>query len=59
MPNWTDDEGYNWFSKLECPRCLRRLDEDARGEMSDHECIVANHPTAEVRARRVAGRMGR
>jgi hypothetical protein len=39
MPSWTDEEGYNWFNKLECKRCLQRFDADKRGEVPVHDCI--------------------
>lgn len=39
MPSWTDDEGYNWFNKLECKRCLQRFGVDKRGEVPVHDCI--------------------
>ena len=39
MPNWTDDERFNWFKILECKRCLGRFDEDDRGEIPEHECL--------------------
>jgi hypothetical protein len=39
MPNWTDENGYDWFSKLECKRCLQRFETDDQGEVPPHDCI--------------------
>jgi len=39
MPNWIDDEGYNWYGKLECKRCLGRFDTDKDGEVPTHRCL--------------------
>jgi len=39
MPNWTDENGYSWFNKLECKRCLDRFDTDERGEIPEHDCL--------------------
>ena len=25
MPNWIDEEGYDWYGKIECKRCFRRF----------------------------------
>ena len=38
MPNWTDDEGNNWFNRTECKRCLKVF-ELKDGEIPVHECI--------------------
>lgn len=38
MPNWTDDEGFSWFGKLQCKRCLRVFDADKEGEVPTHAC---------------------
>ena len=39
MPNWIDDEGFNWFGILECKRCLSRFKTDKRGEVPAHDCL--------------------
>lgn len=39
MPNWTDDEGTNWFNKLECKRCLGLFEIDSTGEIPVHSCL--------------------
>ena len=39
MPNWTDEEGNNWFGKLECKRCLDTFDTDQQGEIPVHKCL--------------------
>lgn len=38
MPSWTDEEGYDWYGKLECKRCLRRMTAD-HGEVPPHDCL--------------------
>lgn len=38
MPNWIDEDGFNWFNKLECKRCLRIFDISKAGEIPEHEC---------------------
>lgn len=48
MPNWTDDEGYNWYGMLECQRCLGRFKSDSRGEVSVHECLDGELYTSET-----------
>lgn len=37
-PNWTDDDGRDWFNKLECKRCLHVFDA-VDGEVPEHDCI--------------------
>ena len=37
MPNWTDDEGRDWFDKIECKRCLQRFG-TVDGEVPEHDC---------------------
>lgn len=39
MPNWTDDEGRNWFGKLECKRCLQIFEAGPDGEIPVHDCL--------------------
>jgi len=50
MPNWTDDEGYNWFGKLECKRCLVRFDHDKNGEIPAHDCIGGRYCSVSIGA---------
>jgi len=38
MPNWTDDDGFNWFGKLSCKRCLAVFKAE-KGEVPVHECL--------------------
>lgn len=38
MPSWTDENGYDWFNKLECKRCLQRFDA-VNGEVPEHDCL--------------------
>ena len=38
MPNWTDEDGKNWYGKLECKRCLNVF-EHVNGEVPIHKCI--------------------
>ncbi len=38
MPSWTDENGYDWFGKLECKRCLQRFDA-VDGEVPVHDCL--------------------
>lgn len=37
MPNWTDEDGTDWFNKIECKRCLERFDV-FKGEVPSHRC---------------------
>ena len=37
MPNWVDEEGYDWHGKIQCGRCLQRFDEE-KGEVPLHPC---------------------
>jgi hypothetical protein len=43
MPNWTDENGYNWFGKIECKRCLQRFDGNSDpavgGSVPIHRCV--------------------
>jgi len=39
MPNWSDDEGFSWFNKLSCKRCLVVFEPDGKGEVPLHECL--------------------
>jgi hypothetical protein len=39
MPNWSDDNGFSWYKKLECKRCLGIYDTDNEGEIPVHECL--------------------
>lgn len=45
MPNWIDDEGYNWFGKLQCKRCSGRFDA-VKGEIPVHDCIGGRYKSA-------------
>lgn len=44
MPNWTDDEGFSWFMKVSCKRCLQVFDlndydHDPNGGIPCHKCL--------------------
>jgi hypothetical protein len=39
MPNWSDENGLDWFGKLECKRCLRVFTADKQGEVPAHQCL--------------------
>jgi len=39
MPNWSDENGVDWFGKLECKRCLHTFSADKNGEVPAHLCL--------------------
>ena len=43
MPNWVDENGYNWFGKIECKRCYERFDGNSDpaegGSVPIHKCV--------------------
>ena len=48
MPNWTDDEGRDWFDKIECKRCLQRFDA-VDGEVPEHDATAAGSNPDQIR----------
>ena len=46
MPSWTDDEGFNWFNKLECKRCLSVFESNNKGEVPIHQCVDGKYYTS-------------
>lgn len=48
MPNWIDENGFNWFGKLECKRCLKIFKSDKNGEIPIHKCLDGYYKSGTV-----------
>lgn len=46
MPNWTDDDGVDWFGKIECKRCLSVFNSNEEGEVPIHQCLGGKYYTS-------------
>ena len=55
MPNWSDDEGRSYFSKVECKRCLQDFDYDKKTGELVYEFESANKASLTIRGKRGTG----